>query len=655
MRLWNPSVRYTPLLPASPDARHPAKQALTNRRFCCNILIISTIIATILVVGALRIFDLELSFASTPPDASSSELPVEDSSIPSIPPNDPAVQPTKPADIPSSIPPVAHEPTLDYAKEHLSMDEIRAMVSQTKGFYARDYSLGLGWNNVRYIIEASVLQARLLNRTLVLPSFVYARTCAYDISVCADQAHMVNKGDAIGWGDWRDLPIEQQMGWQIPITMMLNITQLRRFQPVVTTSDYLQYAGLPVTLETSSGYWDRSGYHQSPDPFGIYGDASPTKPSLFVIENAWYDPEGVIRVDELSEGMKQRGGWTTGNASVVQSGSWQSREKGKAQVLLESLLPSDKHIVEWEEARSAVKELASQMPQAISGSMKNPPDFDNDDFVEEVLNLNGWEVLQTFQGAGGMDFVKHVTLPIKQVALRTNIRGFVEDYSQIDAEVVVLAGETHLYRKPGQMRFTSQSAQQLFQRLVLHHVVPLDKVYDLARKLDLRISAMNNGRQWMSSHVRRGDFVSAGWAWGNSHEGHLERVKQHLEEGRKLLQQERPYIMYSIPDVTPDTSLPHREPPQEGDRFFIATDESDPEKLQYFSNNGAIMFRELMTFEDRHEFGWGILFADIIGLVEQATLARASYFYGSAMSSFTGGVFNMRAVLGAEQITALAD
>lgn len=32
---------------------------------------------------------------------------------------------------------------------------------------------------MRYIIDASVLQADLLNRTLVLPSFVYARACEY--------------------------------------------------------------------------------------------------------------------------------------------------------------------------------------------------------------------------------------------------------------------------------------------------------------------------------------------------------------------------------------------------------------------------------------------------------------------------------------------
>lgn len=124
-----------------------------------------------------------------------------------------------------------------------------------------------------------------------------------------------------------------------------------------------------------------------------------------------------------------------------------------------------------------------------------------------------------------MDFVKHVVLPIRQVAQRTSLRGFIEDYCHVDADVIVLAGETHLYRKPvgilaspvlqvglnfhnlvqGQMRFTTQSMQELFQSLVVHHVVPLDKVYGLARKLDLRISAINHGRQWMASHIRRGD------------------------------------------------------------------------------------------------------------------------------------------------------
>lgn len=47
-----------------------------------------------------------------------------------------------------------------------------------------------------------------------------------------------------------------------------------------------------------------------------------------------------------------------------------------------------------------------------------------------------------------MDFVKHVVMPIRQVAQRTSLRGFIEDYHHVDADVVLLAGETHLNRKP---------------------------------------------------------------------------------------------------------------------------------------------------------------------------------------------------------------
>jgi hypothetical protein len=47
-----------------------------------------------------------------------------------------------------------------------------------------------------------------------------------------------------------------------------------------------------------------------------------------------------------------------------------------------------------------------------------------------------------------MDYAKIVVNPIRQVAKRSTIRGFKDDYYHLDADVVVLAGETHLFRKP---------------------------------------------------------------------------------------------------------------------------------------------------------------------------------------------------------------
>jgi hypothetical protein len=47
-----------------------------------------------------------------------------------------------------------------------------------------------------------------------------------------------------------------------------------------------------------------------------------------------------------------------------------------------------------------------------------------------------------------MDYAKTVVNPNRQIANRSTIRGFKDDYYHLDADVVVLAGETHLYRKP---------------------------------------------------------------------------------------------------------------------------------------------------------------------------------------------------------------
>ncbi|KAK0454088.1 uncharacterized protein EV420DRAFT_1749629 [Desarmillaria tabescens] len=143
---------------------------------------------------------------------------------------------------------IKHDPWPPADPERLTnVEELRELVSTTDGYFARDWSLGLGWNNIRFIIDSALLQAKLLHRTLILPSFVYARGCEYDMQVCSDYAVMVNKGDVLGSNEWLGLPIDQQMAWVLPINMMINITHLQ----------------------------------------------------LYVIENGWYDPPETVRVDEV--------------------------------------------------------------------------------------------------------------------------------------------------------------------------------------------------------------------------------------------------------------------------------------------------------------------------------------------------------------------
>jgi len=257
----------------------------------------------------------------------------------------------------------------------------------------------------------------------------------------------------------------------------------------------------------------------------------------------------------------------------------------------------------------------------------------------------------------GMDYVKHVALPIREVAPRHSLRGFVEDYADLTADVVLLTGEIHLYRKPGGLRFASMHNREIFSRLVLYEMLHTDKVLDLADRFHERMSKRNGGRMWVAAHMRRGDFVRAGWVMEKTIQDHLDRVRSRLATGRNLLRslRESDIQPYQVPDVTADQSLLHTNPPEDHDKFYIATDERDPTSLAYLAENGAVLFYDLLTMEDRREFGWPLILTDVLALVEQATLARANYFYAHAMSSVAGGVVNIRSARGADQRTALID
>lgn len=68
-----------------------------------------------------------------------------------------------------------------------------------------------------------------------------------------------------------------------------------------------------------------------------------------------------------------------------------------------------------------------------------------------------------------------------------------------------------------------------------------------------------------------------------------------------------------------------------------------------------MLIGDLLTIEDRREFGWAIMISDVLALVEQAALAKGYYFYGHAFSSVAGGAVNQHAARGADRRTMLID
>ncbi len=251
---------------------------------------------------------------------------------------------------------------------------------------------------MQYILDAALLHASLLNRTLIIPSFVYARACEYHMYVffcftpagassqcsdaCADYAVMVNRGDALGSDEWRELPIENQMAFRIPISVMIDLPHLRARHPVITVSEYLRLHGQNLEAESSNGHWQRDFYHTHPNVF----ESNKTKtPSLFVIENEWYDPSGSTRVDYVPQAMKERGNWERYSPPQRQetSGYWPFVPPTN---ISRRLASGNRDVVDWDIAKDILR----------SSELEREVDYDDDKAVENVLNANGWEVLHTF-------------------------------------------------------------------------------------------------------------------------------------------------------------------------------------------------------------------------------------------------------------------
>jgi hypothetical protein len=138
-------------------------------------------------------------------------------------------------------------------------------------------------------------------------------------------------------------------------------------------------------------------------------------------------------------------------------------------------------------------------------------------------------------------------------------------------------------------------------------------------------------------------------------EDHVQRVKNRLELGRSVLGHLENLTTYDIENAVPDMEQTAFPPPLPDDRFFVATDERDPDAVRVISDAGGVFLSDLLEMEDRRTFGWPLMLTDVRALVEQSVLAHSAYFYGHKISSYAGRVTNLRAARGADPRTALLD
>ncbi|KAF8321613.1 hypothetical protein DL93DRAFT_2051313 [Clavulina sp. PMI_390] len=527
-------------------------------------------------------------------------------------------------------PPFPHEPLLspeyfraglgsliEPTKDQPNFPHLRDMVSSTKGYYARDYSVWLGWNNMRYIIEGSALHARLLNRTLVIPSYVFVRSCESQRPACEGFATMIDRDELSinrdGDEQEDEHPPPHQMGWLIPIEVMVDLANMRKHVPVLTISQYLTLNGLSTDLETRNGLWDRINYHSS--------TVNRTSPSLAVVPNKEFDHDlELLRVDTLPENL----------ATSPKLDAHASRIH-------------DDILYQMKLSRTIGMEDVSGYLHKATGERWGQSDLHE---MSTILAKYGLAPVHTFAGLPA-EFSKAVNNPVTEAAPIELMRGFANDFARYTEDVLLVEGEIHSNRKPGFMAFASAEARDAYQNLVLKGIVHPPAIQALANAVADHMIAMNCGRAWMAAHWRRGDFVELGWNHNrSSHEG-VDMLRSRLKSGRETLKSLKAEAKGRPTHPLP---LPH-------DRWYLATDERNPDALAYARSKNAVLFSDVLASIPalRRLVGWPLLFTDVIALVEQEVMARSDFFFGYAFSSVAGGVVNIRAGRGMDPRAMLLD
>ncbi|KZO97527.1 hypothetical protein CALVIDRAFT_536116 [Calocera viscosa TUFC12733] len=506
------------------------------------------------------------------------------------------------------------------------MDELRSMVEQTDGYYARDWSLWLGWNNVRYIVETSLLHATLLNRTLIVPSHVYMRSCEYPHVACAAFATQVNRGDALGTDEWRQLPEEDQQGWMMPIGRMMDMDRLRGMGwNLVTGKEFALLEGL--------GPWELSNgsFPMHLPALSAQDNNNGTRSPLTIhhISNYAYEPKNTLRIDHPLPPPPVP---PRGSKVVVQ------QTLDSLAPLLESLHAGQP--IAWSEVDAYVR-------RDLGYGLKDP----------EVEMAVQWAGFARVWGLGTPhDMTKTVAAPSSYLVDPSRSASFTKEFGGLKARILHLEGEIHMGHPPGGLYFSTPQAANAFATMVVRDVRPVPEVEQLGERLAQRMSERVQGRMWFAAHMRRGDFVRYGWEKSQSLETHVERIRQHLRHGRQVLetiQMHGPAKRPRIGGFPSDESMWALDIPQPDDPFYLATDDRNATSLSVIHDFGGVLLSDLLTDVDRQELvGWPLLFTDVLSQVEQEIMARAASFYGSKLSSVSGGVLNMRVGKGRDPRTA---
>lgn len=184
----------------------------------------------------------------------------------------------------------------------------------------------------------------------------------------------------------------------------------------------------------------------------------------------------------------------------------------------------------------------------------------------------------------------------------------------------------------------------------MDYIRPPKVILEAAKRIDGKLRKLTADGMVISAHLRRTDQAELSWVPDFNEslaqlEAQLADSRRHLSGLRDPLELDTPiYNDAPLPYTTEDGRL--LRAPQAGSKFFLSTDEDEPENRERLAKMGAVFIEDLIDSVDYQNLGWPSLFTDYLGILSQVVAARSAYFIGSPLSSFSGTIVNLRIAFG---------
>ncbi|CAH7688654.1 hypothetical protein PPACK8108_LOCUS23642 [Phakopsora pachyrhizi] len=468
-------------------------------------------------------------------------------------------------------------------------------------FLVRDWSVWLGWNNERYIIETALVLAKLLDRELVLPGFHLANTCELETDYACDKfgpyfpggflidMEALKNSSYLCYPEAENstkfikphVPSQSNEGWALPLDTFLDtenvVSTMNRnsieFKDFLKLIDYKDHKSLGmISGEWSTKYNGGMSYrkisstfftdgnqtvdklHQRIQPLMVNSTSYSTDVSRSVIEKCR------VTLDKIDYDVKKNGSdgkplsW---NESLINFGALDGELAGKENHLFERCIAS-----RGMRSLYAFKNIAFWM-KAPYGETK---------------------------------LIRHVK----------NLRGIYDELYNHKEQILHIDGEIHNLLPAASMLWSSKEGREMYKTVVRTAVRPPEIFQKVAARLELKMRSKTNGRSWRASHMRRGDFVNFGWSKKNI-EGHWNTIEKGLNESIDLISREPNLLKSANKAFNTSLEIPRAE---------------DPQKI----------LGELSSS-----------FMDTLAILEQCLIMRSAYYFGDGQTSFTGWIINQRA------------